>query len=70
MVKKNYSLKKPLIIYQITNEKVSNTNINFQLNFDLEESSSIKIVNFSEDNSEKNFINNLFITKINNHTWG
>jgi Fe-S cluster assembly protein SufD len=60
LVKKNYSLKKPLIIYQITNEKVSNTNINFQLNFDLEESSSIKIVNFSEDNSEKNFINNLF----------
>ncbi len=60
LVKKNYSLKKPLIIYQITNEKVSNTNINLQLNFDLEESSSIKIVNFSEDNSEKNFINNLF----------
>ncbi len=60
LVKKNYSLKKPLIIYQITNEKVSNTNINFQLNFDLEESSSIKIINFSDDNSEKNFINNLF----------
>ncbi len=60
LVKKNYSFKKPLIIYQITNEKVSNTNINFQLNFDLEESSSIKIINFSKDNSEKNFINNLF----------
>ncbi len=60
LVKKNYSLKKPLIIYQITNEKVSNTNINFQLNFDLEENSSIKIINFSDDNSEKNFINNLF----------
>ncbi len=60
LVKKNYSLKKPLIIYQITNEKVRNTNINFQLNFDLEESSSIKIINFSDDNSEKNFINNLF----------
>ncbi len=60
LVKKNYSLKKPLIIYQKTNEKVSNTNINFQLNFDLKESSSIKIINFSDDNSEKNFINNLF----------
>ncbi len=60
LVKKNYSFKKPLIIYQITNEKVSSTNINFQLNFDLEESSSIKIINFSDDNSEKNFINNLF----------
>ncbi len=60
LVKKNYSLKKPLIIYQITNEKVSNTNINFQLNFELEENSSIKIINLSEDNSEKNFINNLF----------
>ncbi len=60
LVKKNYSFKKPLIIYQITNKKVSNTNINFQLNFDLEESSSIKIINLSDDNSEKNFINNLF----------
>ena len=60
LVKKNYSFKKPLIIYQITNKKVSNTNINFQLNFELEENSSIKIVNLSDDNSEKNFINNLF----------
>ncbi len=60
LVKKNYSFKKPLIIYQITNEKVSSTNINFQLNFELEENSSIKIINFSYDNSEKNFINNLF----------
>ena len=60
LVKKNYSFKKPFIIYQITNEKVSNTNINFQLNFELEENSSIKIINLSDDNSEKNFINNLF----------
>ena len=60
LVKKNYSFKKPLIIYQITNEKVSNTNINFQLNFELEENSLIKIINLSDDNSEKNFINNLF----------
>ena len=60
LVKKNYSFKKPLIIYQITNEKMSNTNINFQLNFELEENSSIKIINLSDDNSEKNFINNLF----------
>ncbi len=60
LVKKNYSFKKPIIIYQITNEKVSNTNINFQLNLDLEENSSIKIINLSDDNSEKNFINNLF----------
>jgi len=60
LVKKNYSFKKPLIIYQITNEKVSKTNINFQLNIDLEENSSIKIINVSDDNSEKNFINNLF----------
>ena len=60
LVKKNYSFKKPLIIYQITNEKVSNTNINFQLKFELEENSSIKIINLSDDNSEKNFINNLF----------
>ncbi len=60
LVKKNYSFKKPLIIYQITNKKVSNTNINFQLNFELEENSSIKIINLSDDTSEKNFINYLF----------
>ena len=60
LIKKNYSFKKPLIIYQITNEKVNKTNINFQLNIDLEENSSIKIINVSDDNSEKNFINNLF----------
>jgi len=60
LIKKNYSFKKPLIIYQITNDKVGNTNINFQLDFELEENSSIKIINFSDDNSQKNFINNLF----------
>ncbi len=60
LLKKNYSFKKPLIIYQITNVKVSNTNINFQLNFELEENSSIKIINLFDDNSQKNFINNLF----------
>ncbi len=60
LIKKNYSFKKPLIIYQITNDKVGNTNINFQLDFELEENSSIKIINLSDDNSQKNFINNLF----------
>ena len=60
LIKKNYSFKKPLIIYQIINDKVGNTNINFQLDFELEENSSIKIINLSDDNSQKNFINNLF----------
>ena len=60
LVKKNYSLKKPLIIYQITNKKISNTNINLQLNFELEENSSLKMVNVFDDNSDKNFINILF----------
>ena len=60
IVKKNYSLKKPLIIYQITNKKISNTNINLQLNFELEENSSLKMVNVFDDNSDKNFINILF----------
>ena len=64
LVKKNYSFKKPLIIYQITNEKVSNTNINLQLNFEIEENSSIKIINLSDDNSKKSFINNLFNFKL------
>ncbi len=67
LVKKNYSLKKPLIIYQITNKKISNTNINLQLNFELEENSSLKMVNVFDDNSDKNFINILFNFNLDNN---
>ncbi len=63
-IKKNYALKKPLIIYQITNKKLNKTNINFQLNFDLEENSILKMINIFDDCSDKNFINILFNFKL------
>ena len=56
VVKKNYCLKKPLIIYQIINN-LKNRNINIRLDYKLEENSSIKLIDISNDNSEKNFIN-------------
>ena len=37
IVKKNYSLKKPLIIYHTTNEKIKSKNINLRLDFQLEQ---------------------------------
>ncbi len=56
-VKKNYSFKKPLIVYHTINSKIKNTNMNLQLNFILEENSSIRIVDFYKEESEKNFTN-------------
>jgi Fe-S cluster assembly protein SufD len=60
LVKKNYSLNKPLIIYHSTNEKIKSKNINLRLDFELEENSSIRIVDFFIDNSDKNFTNILY----------
>ena len=60
VIKKNYSLKKPLIIYHTTNEKIKNKNINLRLDFELEQNSSLKLIDFFTDNSDKNFINILY----------
>ena len=60
LVKKNYSLNKPLIIYHSINEKIKSKNINLRLDFELEENSSIKIIDFYVDNSDKNFTNVLY----------
>ena len=57
LVKKGYSLKKPLIIYHLTNEKMKSKNINLRLDFELEQNSSLKLIDFFIDNSEKNFMN-------------
>ena len=59
-VKKNYSLKKPLIIYHSTNEKIQSKNINLRLDFKLEEISSLRLVDFFTDSSDKNFTNILY----------
>ena len=60
VVKDNYSLKKPLIIYHTTNENLHLKNINLRLDFLLKKNSSLKIVDISNDLSEKNFINVLY----------
>ena len=60
VIKENYSLKKPLIIYHSTNEKIKSKNINLRLDFDLEQNSSLRLIDFFTDNVNKNFINILY----------
>ena len=57
LIKKGYSLEKPLIIYHLTNEKMKSKNINLRLDFELEKNSSLKLIDFFSDDSEKNFMN-------------
>ena len=57
IIKRNYSLKKPLIVYHLTNNEIKSKNINSRLYFQLEENSSLKLIDFFNHNSEKNFIN-------------
>ena len=56
-IKKNYSLKKPLIIYHSTNDKIKSTNINLRLDFDLGENSCLRLIDFFNNSKAKNFIN-------------
>ena len=56
-VEKNYQVKKPLIIYHVTNNELTSSNINIQLNFLLGENCSLRVIDINNDKSEKNFIN-------------
>ena len=57
LVKENYSFNKPLIVYHISNNKIKFNNINLRLEFELKQNSSLKLIDFFNDTSEKNFIN-------------
>ena len=57
LVKKNYQLKKPLIIYHTTKSELTSQNINLKINFELKENSSLKLVDLVKDKGNKNFIN-------------
>ena len=57
LIKKNYFFKKPLVVYHITNKNVKSRIINLRLEFQLEENSSLRLVDFFSDVSEKNFMN-------------
>ncbi len=56
-IKSNYIFKKPLVIYHLTNDETKSTNINLQLNFLLEQNSSLKVIDIFNNKSQKNFIN-------------
>ena len=56
-VKESYSLNKPLIIYNITTKDLKSTALNLKTDIVLEKNSSLKVINFFDDNSENNFIN-------------
>ncbi len=60
LVKKNYTIKKPLIIYHLTNEKMKSKNINLRLDFELEKNSSLNLIDLFNDTNDKNFMNILY----------
>ncbi len=60
LIKKGYSIKKPLIIYHLTNEKMKSKSINLRLDFELEQNSSLKLIDFFSDITDTNFMNILY----------
>ncbi len=65
VIKDGYSLRKPLIIYHTTNKNLKYKNINLRLDFLLEKNSCLKLIDMSNDISEKNFINILYNFELN-----
>ena len=57
IIKENYSLNKPLIIYNITNQNLMSNMINQRIDFILEKNSNLKLINLFDDSSTNNFIN-------------
>ena len=57
IVKKNYFLQKPLVIYNITNKDLVSKSVNLKVDILLEENSSLKLIELSNDKSTTNFIN-------------
>ncbi len=60
LIKEDYLVKKPLVIYHFTDKKVESKNINVSLNFELNQNSSIRLIDFFHDNGNKNFTNILY----------
>ena len=57
LVKKGYQLSKPLIIYHTFNSKIWSKNINLRLDFELNQGSSLRVIDLFNEASEKNFLN-------------
>jgi len=56
-VKENYSLNKPLIVYNVTTKDLKFTAINLKMDIILEKNSCLKLISLFDDSSENNFIN-------------
>jgi Fe-S cluster assembly protein SufD len=50
-------LKKPLVVYHSTNNEITSRNINLKLEFQLEQNSSLRLIDLFNDRAENNFIN-------------
>ena len=57
LIKKNYQIQNPLVIYHTTNNKLNSQNINFKINFVIEENSCLKVIDLIGDKGNKNFVN-------------
>ena len=57
IIKKNYSIKKPLVIYHSTNKNTQSKNTNSRIDFKLEENACLRLIDIFKDYSEKNFLN-------------
>ena len=57
IIKKNYSLKKPLVVYHSTNKNTQSKNTNSRIDFKLEENACLRLIDIFKDNTEKNFLN-------------
>ena len=57
LVKNGYKLIKPLIIYHTTTSKIWSKNINLKLDFELDKNSTLRVIDYFNDTSKKNFIN-------------
>jgi len=56
-IKKNYCFKRPLIIYHFDTKELNSSVINFRCDFELDENSSLDVINVFKNYSENNFIN-------------
>ena len=57
IIKKDYNLKKPLVIYHSTNKNTQSKNTNSRIDFKLEENACLRLIDIFKDNTEKNFLN-------------
>ena len=56
-IKKGYYVKKPLVLFNYLSDGLISSAINSRVDINLEDDSSLCVVNFLNENSEKNFIN-------------